>query len=90
MCLGIPGEVVAITDEAQHLATVAVNGVRRTISLALLPDGSVTVGDWVLVHVGFAMTRIDADEAAATLAQIQQLGQLYTDELAAYTQSAAQ
>ncbi len=87
MCLGIPGEVVAIVDEAERLATVAVSGVRRTVSLALVPD-EVSVGDWVLVHVGFAMSVIDADEAAATLDQIQRLGQPYVDEMQAYRETA--
>jgi len=87
MCLGIPGEVVEIVDDAEHLATVAVNGVRRAISLTLVADEGVGVGDWVLVHVGFAMSRIDADEAAATLAQIQKLGQPYADEMNAYAET---
>ena len=88
MCLGIPGEVVDIVDEANHLATVEVSGVRRTISLALLTDEPVTCGDWVLVHVGFALSRIDQAEAQATLDQIRHLGQVYEDEVAAFKESA--
>jgi len=88
MCLGIPGEVVALTDPDNHLATVAVSGVRRTISLALLADEPVAPGDWVLVHVGFAMSRIDADEAAATLEAVKTMGRLYTDEIDAFKESA--
>ena len=87
MCLGIPGEVVGIVDPAGQVATVEVSGVRRAISLALLADEDVAVGDWVLVHVGFAMSRIDADEAAATLDQIKALGQAYDDELDAFRQT---
>jgi hydrogenase expression/formation protein HypC len=81
MCLGIPGEVVAITDAATHLATVDVGGVRRVVNIGLLDD--ITPGDWVLVHVGFAMSRIDEHEAQATLALLEGLGQAYTDELLA-------
>lgn len=81
MCLGIPGEVVAVTDAEHHLATVNVTGVRRTISVSLLDD--IKPGDWVLVHVGFAMSKIDEVEAQATLAMLEGLGRAYTDELAA-------
>lgn len=81
MCLGIPGEVVAITDEATNLATVTVGGVRRTINIGLLDD--IRPGDWVLVHVGFAMSKIDEAEAQATLEMLEGLGQAYTDELIA-------
>ena len=84
MCLGIPGEVVEIVDPVGQVATVDVSGVRRAISLALLADEDIAVGDWVLVHVGFAMSRVDADEAQATLDQIKLLGQAYTDELDAF------
>jgi hydrogenase expression/formation protein HypC len=81
MCLGIPGEVVAITDAQRNLATVNVSGVHRVINIGLL-DG-IEPGNWVLVHVGFAMSRIDEAEAQATLAMLEGLGQAYTDELAA-------
>lgn len=85
MCLGIPGEVVAITDAEASLATVSVGGVRRVINIGLL-DG-IAPGDWVLVHVGFAMSKIDEDEAKATLALLEGLGQAYTDELIALRSS---
>ena len=64
MCLGIPGQVVDIVDAEQSLAKVDVNGVRRNISVRLLADDNLQVGDWVLVHVGFAMAKIDEHEAA--------------------------
>ena len=67
MCLGIPGQVVDIVDAEQSLAKVDVNGVRRNISVRLLTDDNLQVGDWVLVHVGFAMAKIDEREAAMTL-----------------------
>ncbi|MDR1768996.1 MAG: HypC/HybG/HupF family hydrogenase formation chaperone [Propionibacteriaceae bacterium] len=83
MCLGIPGEVVALID--QDLATVAVNGVRRDISVSLLDD--VAVGDWVLVHVGFALSKIDQAEAAATLDQVKKLGRVWDDEIEAFAET---
>lgn len=84
MCLGIPGQVVAVTDPAGHLATVEVSGVQRSISIRLLADEGVAVGDWVLVHVGFAMARIDEAEAAETLRALQQLGPVYQGEVDAF------
>jgi hydrogenase expression/formation protein HypC len=84
MCLGIPGEVVGIVDEVEHLATVAVSGVRRTISARLLADDPVSVGDWVLVHVGFAMSKIDPEEAELTLDQIRKLGKPFEEEMEAF------
>jgi len=74
MCLGIPGQVVDIVDAEQSLAKVDVNGVRRNISVRLLADDNLRVGDWVLVHVGFAMAKIDEREAALTLDQVQKMG----------------
>ncbi|MCI9888448.1 HypC/HybG/HupF family hydrogenase formation chaperone [Micrococcales bacterium 31B] len=87
MCLGIPGEVVEIVDAAEHLAKIDVSGVQRTISVRLLADDNVQAGDWVLVHVGFAMSKIDATEAALTLEQIKHMGQEYTDELESFKSS---
>jgi hydrogenase expression/formation protein HypC len=59
MCLGIPGEVVELLDSNTHLAKVDVAGVRRNINIDLLEDENVAPGDWVLIHVGFAMAKID-------------------------------
>jgi hydrogenase expression/formation protein HypC len=84
MCLGIPGQVVAVTDPAEYLATVEVSGVQRSISIRLLADEGVDVGDWVLVHVGFAMAKIDEAEAAETLRALQQLGPVYRGEVDAF------
>jgi hydrogenase expression/formation protein HypC len=79
MCLGIPGRVVEITDAANKLGLVDVCGVRRQINLACVvnEDHSVAscVGDWVLVHVGFAMSRINEEEAQLTLELLRQLGE---------------
>ncbi len=80
MCLGIPGQVERITDEAAQLGIVNVAGVRREINLSCIVTGEHTalqcVGDWVLVHVGFAMSRIDDEEAARTLALLEELGEM--------------
>jgi hydrogenase expression/formation protein HypC len=80
MCLGIPGQIVAISDGENMLGIVDVCGVRREIHLACIVDEvhsvESCVGDWVLVHVGFAMSRIDEAEAAATLALLAEFGEV--------------
>jgi len=80
MCLGIPGQIVAISDTENELGIVDVSGVRREINLICVIDENhpieSCVGDWVLVHVGFAMSRIDETEAAATLKILEQLGEV--------------
>ena len=83
MCLGIPGQIVEIVDPADHRATVDVDGVRREVNVGLVMGdaGGIEVGDWVLIHVGFAMTKIDEEEAASTLDFIKQLGRVYDDEI---------
>ncbi|MDR0489588.1 MAG: HypC/HybG/HupF family hydrogenase formation chaperone [Propionibacteriaceae bacterium] len=85
MCLGIPCEVVALLEG--DLATVSVSGVEREVSIGLLVDEGIKVGDWVLVHVGFALSKIDAEEADQTLDQIKKLGQVWDDELDAFKQT---
>ncbi len=79
MCLGIPGKVVEITDAANKLGMVDVAGVRRQVNLACVVNEAhpveSCVGDWVLVHVGFAMSRIDEHEARLTLEVLEQLGE---------------
>ena len=87
MCLGIPGQVVEITDPEEHLAKVAVNGVQRVISGRLLAEQGLVVGDWVLVHVGFAMAKIDELEAQLTLDQVQKMGEDYVNEIDAFNSS---
>ena len=77
MCLGIPGQITEITDAEQKLAIVNVGGVKRQVNVACIVDETHSiescVNDWVLVHVGFAMNRIDEDEAAETLNLLQQI-----------------
>ena len=83
MCLGIPGQIVEIVDHENLLARVDVSGVRREINIACIVDDAhppeACVGDWVLVHVGFAMSRIDEAEARKTLALLDQLGEVETE-----------
>ena len=79
MCLGIPGCIIRIDDAENMIATVDICGVRRQINVNCIVDEThpveACIGDWVLVHVGFAMSRIDADEAAATLKLLSELGE---------------
>jgi len=79
MCLAIPGRVVEIADEQNRLAKVEVTGVVRNVNVGLL-DG-VEPDDWVLIHVGFALSKVDAEEAHATLALLQEMGDAYEQEL---------
>ena len=83
MCLAIPGQIVEIVDETRRLASVDVAGVRRNVNIGLLDGEAMPVapGDWVLIHVGFAMSRIDEDEAVATRALLEQMGAAYDQEL---------
>ena len=80
MCLGIPGQIVEVTDPERKLAIVNVGGVKRTINIACIVNedhsAESCLGDWVLVHVGFAMSRIDEDEAARTLKLLTEMGEV--------------
>jgi hydrogenase expression/formation protein HypC len=83
MCLAIPGRVMEVVDEENRLARVDVAGVQRNVNIGLL-DGNgdpAAAGDWVLIHVGFAMSKVDEDEAHATLRLLQQMGDAYEQEL---------
>ncbi len=83
MCLGIPGRIVEISSEQEKLAVVDVGGVRRTVSIACLVDERhpphSCLGDWVLVHVGFAMSRVDPDEALRTIELLTHIGEIQTE-----------
>jgi hydrogenase expression/formation protein HypC len=93
MCLGIPGRIVTIDDAANMLAIVDVGGVRRKVNIACIVDEehsvSSCIGDWVLIHVGFAMSRLDEAEAAETLRILTELGEAQA-ELEAMRLSAAE
>ncbi len=83
MCLGIPGRIVEILDEDSMLAKADVSGVRRNVNIGLIhhEDERVEVGDWILIHVGFAMSKIDEEEAQNTLRFLEELGEAYEQEL---------
>jgi hydrogenase expression/formation protein HypC len=83
MCLGIPGEVIELHPEQPDLAKVDVSGVRRMINIGLLADDPPVPGEWVLIHVGFALSKIDEQEAAAAMQFLEGIGQAYDDEIAA-------
>jgi hydrogenase expression/formation protein HypC len=87
MCLGIPGEVIELHPEQPDLAKVDVSGVRRLINIGLLDDDPPVPGDWVLIHVGFALSKIDEHEAAAAMEFLEGIGQAYEDEIAALRDS---
>jgi hydrogenase expression/formation protein HypC len=87
MCLGIPGQVVELLDGSDHLARADVSGVTRVVNVGLLEDEDVRPGDWVLIHVGFALSKIDEREAELALAALQLMGQAYDDEVAALVAS---
>ena len=90
MCLGIPGQIVEITDSERKLGLVDVSGVKREVNLACVAGDELAldslIGDWVLIHVGFAMSRLNEEEAEATLKVLQELGEIQ-EELAAMEQS---
>jgi len=82
VCLAIPGQIVETVDEPNRLAKVDVAGVQRTVNIGLLDeDGGVGPGDWVLIHVGFAMSKVDEAEALATHNQLVAMGDDYEQEL---------
>ena len=83
MCLGIPGQIVEFVDPQHNIAKAEVSGVRRNVNVGLLAEGpeAVDVGDWVLIHVGFAMSKIDEHEAHETRRFLEQLGDPYHEEL---------
>lgn len=82
MCLAIPGKVIEMVDPERQIAKVEVAGVRRNVNVGLLAgDERPELGDYVLIHVGFALSKIDEQEAMETLRMLESLGEAYTDEL---------
>jgi hydrogenase expression/formation protein HypC len=82
VCLAIPGQIVEVVDPVNRLARVDVAGVRRNVNIGLLDgDGEPGPGDWVLIHVGFAISQVDEDEAMATRRMLEQMGAEYEQEL---------
>lgn len=88
MCLAIPGQVVKFLEGSNdQLALVDVVGVKRRINIGLMEDTPLVLGDWVLIHVGFAMSKVDEREAQEALSMLEMMGQSFTDELTAVAQS---
>ncbi|MDX1659977.1 MAG: HypC/HybG/HupF family hydrogenase formation chaperone [Nitriliruptorales bacterium] len=81
MCLGVPRRVVGWSDDHEEIALVDVNGVPNDVNVAMLKDDGVQVGDWVMVHLGFAMEIMEEDEARETLADLELLEQEFEAEL---------
>ncbi len=87
MCLGIPGEIVEILPDRPDLARVDVSGVRRAINIGLIADEAPKPGDWILIHVGFALSKIDEAEAKSAMDFLEGIGQAYDDEIEALRES---
>jgi len=81
MCLGIPGQILEIVDDKNSIAKVVVSGVKRNVSIALVRPEGIEPGDWVLIHVGFAMSKIDEHEAHETMKVLYTMGDIFSDEL---------
>jgi hydrogenase expression/formation protein HypC len=88
VCLAIPGQVAELLpDTDEQLAVIDVVGVKRKINIGLLDRGALAPGDWVLIHVGFAMSKVDEREAAEALAVLEMMGQAFDEELRAVAES---
>ena len=87
MCLGIPGEIVEILADREDLAMVSVEGVKRAVNIGLLEDETLVPGDWILIHVGFALAKIDESEAQAALQMLHDMGPAFDQEIADFARS---
>jgi hydrogenase expression/formation protein HypC len=88
MCLAIPAQIVEVVDAQAGLAKAEISGVRRAVSTALCPEAD--IGDWVLIHVGFALEMIDEEQARETLELLEQMGEAYEQELSEIRASAVE
>lgn len=88
MCLAIPGQVVEMSDPGHHLARVDIGGMRRQVNVMLVDPEGLEIGDWVLVHVGFALNKVDEEEAHETLRLLREMGEAYDRDLAELAASA--
>jgi len=75
MCLAIPGKIVEIVDEENRIAKVEVGGVKRNVNIGMLSESDTNIGDYVLIHVGFAMSKVVEHEAEETLRMLKELGE---------------
>jgi hydrogenase expression/formation protein HypC len=87
MCLGIPGEIIELLTGQPDLARVSVSGVKRAINIGLLSEEDLQPGDWILIHVGFALSKIDEAEAKAAMEFLEGIGLAYDEEIAALRES---
>jgi hydrogenase expression/formation protein HypC len=87
MCLGIPGEIIELRTGQPDLARVSVSGVKRAINIGLLCEEALQPGDWILIHVGFALSKIDEAEAKAAMEFLEGIGMAYEEEIAALRES---
>ncbi len=87
MCLGIPGEIIELRTGQPDLARVSVSGVKRAINTGLLSEEDLQPGDWILIHVGFALSKIDETEAKAAMEFLEGIGLAYEEEIAALRES---
>jgi len=87
MCLGIPGEIIELRTGRPDLARVSVSGVKRAINIGLLSAETLQPGDWILIHVGFALSKIDEAEAKAAMEFLEGIGLAYEEEIAALRES---
>ncbi|MBI4851436.1 MAG: HypC/HybG/HupF family hydrogenase formation chaperone [Acidobacteria bacterium] len=76
MCLAIPGKIIEFVDKENSIAKVEIGGVKRNINTAFLDPSEVNIGDYVLIHVGFAMNKIDEQQAKETLRLLEELGEM--------------
>ncbi len=81
MCLGIPGQVLEITDSAAHMGRVEMSGAKRMVDLSLVDEDGIAPGDWVLVHAGFALGKVSEQEARDTLALLREMSDMYLGEV---------
>ena len=86
MCLAIPGKIVEILDAENSIAKVEVGGVKRSVNIGMLDKDAARVGDYVLIHVGFAMSKVDEKEAEETLRLLKEIG-AYEEELSQFSNS---
>ena len=84
MCLGIAGQIIEFVSDTTDLARVNVFGVERMINVGLLANEGLSPGDWILIHVGFAIAKMDEEEAKASMAFLQGMGEAFTNEIAAW------
>jgi hydrogenase expression/formation protein HypC len=83
MCLGIAGQIIEFVSASTDLARVNVFGVERVVNVGLVANEGLNRGDWILIHVGFAIAKMDEDEAKASMAFLQGMGEAFTAEMAA-------